>query len=218
MSKRTPGLPKRPNGFWPTPREAVAPLVPYLPARGWYGEPCAGDGALIRALDDLWPAGRLAWVSDIRPQEPIMAACLDALEIDASDARQVGLWITNPPWPEGGKRGDPALSIIAHLITIAPCWALLPWDFAANAYFNRLAAACTDIVPIGRVSWMGNGQPGKDNAAWYRFDAGNRRATAMWARGATENFPARAPVAITDPAMTTQRAPAIRVPANGGAA
>ena len=42
MSKRTPGLPQRPRGFWPTPREAVVPLIPYLPQRAKYGEPCAG--------------------------------------------------------------------------------------------------------------------------------------------------------------------------------
>ena len=46
MSKRTPGLPQRPRGFWPTPRPAVVPLIPYLPSQADYGEPCAGDGVL----------------------------------------------------------------------------------------------------------------------------------------------------------------------------
>ena len=183
MSKRTPGLPKRPRGYWTTPREAVAPLAPYLPLVARYGEPCAGDGAMIRALADFWPGGVCVWLSDIEPQAPGIDQ-MSVAEISPSSADTVSLWVTNPPWPEGGKRGDPALSIIAHLITIAPTWALLPFDFAANGYFARISNTCTDIVPIGRVSWLGNGQPGKDNAAWFRFDAANRRPTAIWARSA----------------------------------
>ena len=32
----------------------------------------------------------------------------------------------------------------------------------------RLTAAC-DIEPRGRISWMGNGTGGKEDAAWFRF-------------------------------------------------
>ena len=44
MSKRTPGLPRRPNEFWATPRAAVAPLVPHLPTGrvSWMGNGEAG--------------------------------------------------------------------------------------------------------------------------------------------------------------------------------
>lgn len=178
MSKRTPGLPQRPRGFWSTPRAAVAPLIPYLPRRARYGEPCAGNGALIEHLLDLWPAGRCVWASDIEPQAPGIEA-LAVADITADQARDVDLFITNPPWAVGGKRGDPALSIIKHLASIAPTWALLPWDFAANAYFSQIAAMCSDIVPIGRVSWLGNGTPGKDNACWMRLDAQNRHPATV---------------------------------------
>ena len=182
VSKRTPGLPQRPRGFWETPREAVAPLVPYLPKQAAYGEPCAGGFKLINGLSELWPGGRMVWASDIEPQVPGIEQ-QDAMEITADQAGHVGLWITNPPWPMGGKRGAPALPIIAHLCAIAPVWALLPWDFAANDYFGRIAKTCSDIVPIGRVSWMGNGQHGKDNAAWFRFCATNRHPPMVAARG-----------------------------------
>lgn len=171
MSKRTPGLPQRPNGFWPTPKSAIAPLVPWLPRRAAYGEPCAGDGAIVAGLADLWPGGCCVWQSDLAPQ----ARGIEALRVDEITAQRAGrvdLWITNPPWPKGGKRGDPALSIIAHLAAIAPVWALLPWDFSANDYLRRLHGICSDAIPIGRVSWMGNGQPGKDNCGWFRFDQG----------------------------------------------
>ena len=181
MSKRAPGLPQRPRGFWQTPREAVAPLIPYLPPMARYGEPCAGDGKLISGLTDLWAGGRCVWASDIQPEGPGIDQA-DALTLTAEDCEYVGLWITNPPWPMGGKCGDPALSILLHLCAIAPTWALLPWDFAANGYFRRIATSCSDIVPIGRVSWMGNGTPGKDNAAGYRFDAYNRVPATVRAR------------------------------------
>lgn len=36
---------------------------------------------------------------------------------------------------------------------------------------SGLAACCEKIVSVGRVSWEGNGIKGKDNCAWYLFDA-----------------------------------------------
>lgn len=179
MSKRTPGLPRRPRGFWPTPLDAVRPLIPFLPPTAEWIEPCAGDGALLRHLGHLWPGGRCILASDIEPHaEGISRA--DALHLKT----RPDLYITNPPWPEGGKRGDPALGIIVHLMRLAPSWMLLPWDFAANVYFREVSAACVEVVPIGRVSWLGNGQGGKDNAAWFLFDARHTAGATLRARAA----------------------------------
>ena len=53
MSKRFPGkYPRSPRDFYPTPAEAVLPLVPHLRAAGVqrFCEPCCGDGALVRHL------------------------------------------------------------------------------------------------------------------------------------------------------------------------
>ena len=182
MSKRSPGHPQRPHGFWPTPRAAIAPLVPYLPPRATWGDPCAGDLALVDGIADLWPDGRCTFAADIIARVPGVDE-QDALTIKAWPDMP-SIWITNPPWPLGGKRGDPALSIIRHLCQLAPTWCLLPWDFAANDYFRHASAWCVEIVPIGRVSWMGNGTAGKDNCAWYQFDARNRRNTVVHARAA----------------------------------
>jgi hypothetical protein len=179
MSKRTPGLPRRPRGFWPTPIDAVRPLIPYLPERAWWIEPCAGDGALVRHLSALWPGSSLAYASDLVPQADGIEQ-MDALSIDA----RPDLYITNPPWPVGGMKGDPALSIIVHLMGLAPSWMLLPWDFGANVYFREVQPACVRIVPIGRVSWLGNGQGGMDNAAWYLFDARHKAGPLLHARAA----------------------------------
>lgn len=177
MTKWTPGLPQRPRGFWPTPFDAVKPLIRFLPPRAIYAEPCAGDGALIRHLSDLWSGGSCAFACDLVP---------NGAGIVEGDAREVNfrpeLFITNPPWPVVGGRGDPAISILQHLSGIARTWALLPWDFAANDYFGKISSACVQIVPIGRVSWLNNGKGGKDNAAWYLFDQQNRVPTVVWPR------------------------------------
>lgn len=177
MTKWTPGLPQRPRGFWPTPFEAVKPLIPFLPAQAVYAEPCAGDGALIRHLSNLWLGGSCGHACDLVP---------NGVGVVVGDAREVTyrpeFFITNPPWPVVGGRGEPALSILQHLCGIARTWALLPWDFAANDYFSRISAACVQIVPIGRVSWLNNGKGGKDNAAWYLFDRQNRVPTVVWPR------------------------------------
>lgn len=179
MSKRTPGLPQRPRGFWPTPLAAARPLIPHLPAQAAWIEPCAGNGALVSHLTQLWPGGRLVGAFDIEPQAP---------GIDTADARllkaEPDLFITNPPWPKTGQRGNPALSIIVHLMHLAPCWMLLPWDFGANDYFREVRNACVSVLPIGRVSWLDNGKGGMDNAAWYLFDARHRAGPLLHARAA----------------------------------
>ena len=166
MGKRSPGLPQRPRGFWPTPFEPVKPLIPYLPSEADWIEPCAGAGDLIRHLASLWPGGRLCGAYDLVPQ----AEGIEEMDARALDHRP-DLYITNVPWPVTGARGDPSLSIIKHLSGLARSWSLLPWDFAANAYFREVHRSCEFVLPIGRVSWLGNGQGGKDNACWACFDA-----------------------------------------------
>jgi hypothetical protein len=48
MGKRS-NFERREADFYPTPRAAVVPLIPYLRGRGIraFAEPCAGDGALV---------------------------------------------------------------------------------------------------------------------------------------------------------------------------
>jgi hypothetical protein len=41
---------RRERDFYPTPAEAVVPLLPHLSPRTRFSEPCAGDGALIDHL------------------------------------------------------------------------------------------------------------------------------------------------------------------------
>lgn len=36
------------------------------------------------------------------------------------------------------RQRDDLRAIVKHLAAIAPTWALLPWDFAANVYFGEV--------------------------------------------------------------------------------
>ncbi len=165
MGKRSSNFERQPRGTYLTPISATQPLLPHLPPGARFDEPCAGDGALVNHLES---AGHvLTSASDIHP----MASGIikrDALELEKCNG---DIFITNPPWPEPNRRGDPALAILIHLSALAPTWLLLPADFAHNLYFRDVAERCQKIVSVGRVKWIpGSEYSGKDNAAWYLFD------------------------------------------------
>lgn len=176
MGKRST-FQRRARDFYPTPEAAVLPLVPHLPRETTsYWEPCAGDGALIRALARHWRWGTCTRATDIEPQAEFIERA-DALAVPDCAA---DLIVTNPPWPQQG--GAPTTALIRHLAALRPAWFLLSADFAHNRYFGDLLPRCSCIVSVGRVSWMENGQAGKDNAAWYRFEPGHQGGTLFWAR------------------------------------
>jgi hypothetical protein len=67
---------RREADFYPTPRAALEPLLPYLRRDGvrTFAEPCAGDGALVRHLEEF--GLRCAYQGDIRTGQ-------DALAVDS---------------------------------------------------------------------------------------------------------------------------------------
>jgi len=44
-------FPRRLADFYPTPASAVPPLLPFLAGIRRFGEPCAGEGDLVRVLE-----------------------------------------------------------------------------------------------------------------------------------------------------------------------
>jgi hypothetical protein len=165
MGKRSNNFERNPRGLYPTPISAIHSLLPHLPEGVYFDEPCAGDGALVGHLESVGHV--LASASDIHPMADVI------IKRDALDIKQCqgDMFITNPPWPEPNRRGDPALRILMHLSALAPTWLLLPADFAYNAYFSAVADRCQKIVAVGRVKWIPDSKySGKDNAAWYLFD------------------------------------------------
>ena len=71
MGKRS-DFERKSRDFYPTPMEAVEPLLEHLPENFLFVEPCAGNGALIEHLETK---GICTWASDIEPQAEGIHKC-----------------------------------------------------------------------------------------------------------------------------------------------
>ena len=131
MGKRS-NFERREADFYPTPRAAVLPLIPYIRASGIraFAEPCAGVGALVRHLESF--GLRCVYSGDISGGQ-------DALAVDhygAADAI-----ITNPPHIR-----DLMHRLIGHFQRIAPTWLLLETDWVSTLQAVPYLGHCSDIV------------------------------------------------------------------------
>jgi hypothetical protein len=163
MSKRSAQFDRISKDKYATPREAVLPLLPQLPARTVFTEPCAGNGALIDILAS--EGHQCVWASDTAPERDDVVS-LDALKLGNIAA---DMFITNPPWTR--KLMHP---IIDHLSAMLPCWFLFDADWVYTKQSAALIQRCAKIVPIGRIRWIpGSPHVGKDNCAWYQFLPGH---------------------------------------------
>jgi len=160
MGKRS-DFERVPRDFYPTPREAVIPLVAHLPAAFSFMEPCAGDGALIDHIEAL-TGGSCFYAYDVEPR---------AEDIKQQDALQIGrcttdLIITNPPWDR--KLLHP---MITQFSDLAPTWLLFDADWLHTRQSTPFLPRLRKIVSVGRVKWIPDSKmTGKDNCAWYLFD------------------------------------------------
>jgi hypothetical protein len=163
MGKRSDFI-RKPRDNYPTPRSAVLPLLPHLPAKVRYVEPCAGEGALVHHL------------------EPYGHTCVELYDIktgtDARSAQYGGefgpdIIITNPPWD--CKHLHP---IIENCRKQAPTWLLIYGDWKHTLQAIPYMAYCHRVVSIGRVKWIPDSPfTGKDNCAWYLFDTAPAETT-----------------------------------------
>ena len=175
MGKRST-FERRESDFYPTPRAAMPPLVPYLRGVRTFAEPCCGDGTLVRYLES---AGlRCAYAGDI-------ATGQDALAV--ADYGPVDAIITNPPYTRPVMH-----ALIAHFQRIAPTWVLLELDWAATKQAIPYLTNCSDIVAIGRLRWIpGSPHTGKENHGWYRFDVRHKGEPIFHTQGAPPTTPGR---------------------------
>jgi len=149
--------------YYPTPIEAVRPLVPHLPLANFgYVEPCAGDGRLVRHINALTEGRAVCEAAyDIEPQDPSVMAW------NAMDVTVASMFITNPPWDR--KVLHP---LIQHLSSVAPTWLLFDADWMHTRQSVPMVARLQKVVSVGRVKWIeGSKMTGKDNCCWYLFDA-----------------------------------------------
>lgn len=167
MGKRST-FTRRPQDMYETPLAGAVPLSGFLPSDLAYWEPCAGRGALIDGLSNGGSACALA--TEKHPGcaalEPIYRAdCMTVRDGDLpSDIQAI---ITNPPWTRAILH--PMIDLFSSL---RPTWLLFDADWKHTKQAVPLVDRCTDIVSIGRLKWIpGSKHTGKDNCAWYRFDA-----------------------------------------------
>lgn len=162
MGKRS-DFERVPRDFYPTPREAVLPLLPHLTHGDSFIEPCAGDGALVYHLEEAGMSCRHA--SDIEPR---------ADWIDEEDAINGDMWvhdsmdyiITNPPWDR--KILHPMITVFSD---ISPTWLLFDADWMHTRQSAPYMSRLRKVVSVGRVKWIPDSKmTGKDNCAWYLFD------------------------------------------------
>ena len=148
-----------PRDFYPTPREAVGPLLPHLAPGTQYVEPCAGDGALVRHLALAGHICRSA--SDIEPRDPsVHEGCY-------SQIYPAVTVITNPPWTRPILHG-----IIGRYAPWVPTWLLFDADWPHTRQAAPFLPMLRKIVSVGRVKWIPDSKmTGKDNCCWYLFDA-----------------------------------------------
>jgi hypothetical protein len=146
--------------FYPTPYEAVIPLLPHLRKPTRFCEPCAGNGALMDHLEKNGHVCARAW--DIEPQRD---------DIDKHNAlhRLIGnvdCFITNPPWERRTLH-----PLITALSNQHPTWLLFDADWIHTRQSAPFIERLVKIVSVGRVKWIPDSKmTGKDNCCWYLFD------------------------------------------------
>ena len=163
MGKRSPGqFERKPRDFYPTPPEAIQPLLPHLRRRARFIEPCAGDGRLIGYLQEYGHICERAF--DVEPQDPCIEE-MDARHYRGEVSYHDRLFITNPPW------GRVVLhDLIISLSSVHPTWLLFDADWMHTSQARRYLRRCRKIVCVGRLKWeQDSAHTGKDNSAWYLF-------------------------------------------------
>ena len=168
MGKRS-NFERIPRDFYPTPHAAVPPLIPHLRGVRTFAEPCCGDGALVRHLE----AHGLRCVYARRHRHRPGCAWRSTQYGDADAI------ITNPPYTRPLMH-----ALIAHFAQILPTWLLLESDWACTKQAGPFMPCCSDIVSVGRLRWIeGTTMSGKENFAWYRFDARHSAGPIFHAHG-----------------------------------
>jgi len=165
MGKRS-DFERVPRDYYPTPIEAVEPLIPHLPYAFDYVEPCAGDGRLIQHIEQLTEGhAECLFACDIEPRaEGIYKH--NALELTFGEYGVTDFCITNPPWDR--KILHPLMEMWMQM---CPTWLLFDADWMHTKQSAILMTYCVKVVSVGRVKWIeGSKSVGKDNCAWYLFD------------------------------------------------
>ncbi len=150
-------------------QRAVEALAPHVNPDWTYAEPCNGDGDLQRQLEAI----------DLQCEyEGDISTGQDALDLCEDDLLSCDYIITNPPWSR------PILhAMITHFAALRPTWLLFDADWMHTKQSAPYMPLCKKIVSVGRLIWIpGTTMSGKDNVAWYCFDANHTGPTEFVGR------------------------------------
>lgn len=177
MGKRS-NFDRNPRDFYPTPKEAVVPLIPHLHGRN-YIEPCVGDGSLVKHLSefgltciramDIQPNTSYGEQGDATSVNLLSRIFSKSSGGNTASSRQKtynpDYIITNPPWSR-----DILHPLIDNFTQYCPTWLLIDADWMHTKQAAPFLVRCAKIVSIGRVKWIaGSNNTGKDNCCWYYF-------------------------------------------------
>lgn len=187
MSSTNRGSRRSPADFYPTPAWCVTRLLEaaVLPGGHWL-EPCAGDGALIRACnayrsDLCWSAAELR--PSCAPELDVLVGSSDRVHIgdllesvDWIRAQSPDVIITNPPF----RLAREVMSVlIGHGATVV---LLLRLNFLASAQrapFMRRHPPDVYVLP-NRPSFVSGGRTDSVEYAWFVWpDSGASRASGQ---------------------------------------
>lgn len=168
MGKRS-DFERNPRDYYPTPYDAVLPLLPHLDPKTIFVEPCAGDGRLIRHLEKH--GHQCKYACDIEPQGPAIHQ-RDVLFFDQG-LPECHAIITNPPWKR--ETMHPMIDLFRNQ---ADTWLLFDADWMHTIQAVPFLPYCQLIVSVGRVKWIEDSDhDGMDNACWYKFIADHTETT-----------------------------------------
>lgn len=175
MGKRS-NFDRKDKDFYETPRSAVVPLIPHLPKKCNYVEPCAGDGALLKHLSVLH--GALCWGMYDKYPKLYTSGLSQADATTHTYIEPINCFITNPPWSTSILH-----PIIDNLAGQKPTWLLFYADWMHTKQSAEYMKYCVKVVSIGRVKWFPDSKhTGKDNCCWYLFDKNHTGATEFVGR------------------------------------
>ena len=164
MGKRS-NFERRKNDFYPTPYEAILPLLQHLQPGTRYIEPCVGAHDLCNHLS---------------LHNHVCIASYD-LPTDATTQQYnlsgAGVFITNPPWTRQLLH-----PMIDNLRQQLPTWLLFDASWMHTKQAGPYLPYCEKIVSIGRVKWIPEStHSGKDDSSWYLF-VNERTRTKFYGR------------------------------------
>ena len=173
MSKRSNFI-RRERDYYPTPAQAIPSLTDHLekefPSNLSFAEPCAGDGQLVRFLEET--GLHCCFKSDIEPQADDIQK-IDAMRLDPNQLMDADMIVTNPPW----RRDFLHDFIFMCVVKLGkPTWLLFDsdWIHTLQAKKTGLLNYLSTILSVGRLKWIPDSKhSGKDNCQWHYFIKSN---------------------------------------------